>query len=240
MRGPYQREREESARVLALSDGVIAIVITLLVLEITVPTLPPGAPATAVPQLVFEQWPDFLGFALSFLVVGLYWVLHRRTFLYIETYERGVVWLNLCFLLFVALVPYATSVFTTYPSGLGVAVLSVALAATGFSLALVWVYASRRDLLAAGLASRSVEIQAARYLASPIVFVLSALLAVVDPTLALLAWFLLVPINAVLQSRLVESVEAAAADPADRDEEALEASSDEGSPRSPKGPGSGE
>jgi len=201
----FRSEADETDRVLALSDGVIAIVITLLVLDLTVPQLPPGSPESALVRLVARQWPEFLGFVLSFWVIGLYWVQHRRTFIHIETHERGVVFLNLLFLLLVSFVPYATSVFTTYPSQFGVTFVSAVLALTGTSLALLWAYASQNDLLGAGLTSRTVTIQAARYLASPLVFGVAILVAVLDAQLAILMWGLLLPLNGALQSRLIES-----------------------------------
>lgn len=207
MTAPVRRESEETDRLLALSDGVIAIVITLLVLDITVPAVPSGASTDVLPALVLEQWQEFLGFVLSFLVIGLYWVLHRRLFIHIERHEKGVVLLNLLFLLVVAFVPFATALFTEYPNRFGVSFLSGVLALNGLTLAFLWMYASRRSLVEEGLSSRTVAIQAARFLASPMVFLLSIVLAQFDAGIALLSWGLLVPINGVLQSRLVESIE---------------------------------
>ncbi|WP_440991789.1 TMEM175 family protein [Haloarchaeobius baliensis] len=204
---PFRREAEETGRLLALSDGVIAIAITLLVLEIAVPEVPAGTPPSIVAELVFEQSHQFLGYTLSFLVIGLYWTLHRRIFIHIEAHDRRIVWLNLLFLLLVAFVPYATSVFSTYPNRLGVSFIAAVLALTGLSLASLWIYASRRELIEAGLTSRTVGIQATRFLISPIVFAGSIAVASVDPTWAMLTWVLLVPINVVLNSRLVESLE---------------------------------
>ena len=204
----FLRETEETDRLLALSDGVIAIAITLLVLEITVPEIPPGVSAEVLRTLVAEQWNEFVGYVLSFLVIGLYWTLHRRIFVFIEAHDRGILWLNLLFLLFVAFVPYGTSVFSTYPTRLGVSVLAAVLALTGLSLALLWMYASRNRLLQEGLTSRVVTIQATRYLVSPLVFLLSIVVAAFDSTVAVLTWGLLLPINAILNSRLVESLEA--------------------------------
>ena len=204
----FLRETEETDRLLALSDGVIAIAITLLVLEITVPEIPPGVSAETLRTLVAEQWNEFVGYVLSFLVIGLYWTLHRRIFVFIEAHDRGILWLNLLFLLFVAFVPYGTSVFSTYPTRLGVSVLAAVLALTGLSLALLWMYASRNRLLQEGLTSRVVTIQATRYLVSPLVFLLSIVVAAFDSTVAVLTWGLLLPINAILNSRLVESLEA--------------------------------
>jgi uncharacterized membrane protein len=208
MVSPYRSESEETDRLLALSDGVIAIVITLLVLDITVPRAASGTPTAVLPRLVAGQWAEFLAFALSFLVIGFYWVLHRRIFVHVERHDRGVLYLNLLVLLAIAFVPYATSVFTTYPNRFGVAFLSGVLALTGFSLTGLWLYVSRRDLLEAGLTSRTVGIQALRFLASPLVFVLAAVVAQVDAALAMGCWLLLLPINGALQSRLVDSLEA--------------------------------
>lgn len=204
---PFRQESTETDRLLTLSDGVIAIVITLLVLDITVPNLPPRSSPAVMLEIMGNQWPDFLGFILSFWVIGFYWYLHRRTFIHIERHEQGVVFLNLLFLLMVAFIPYATSVFTAYPTRFGIAFLSGILAMTGFVLALLWGYVSRKDLLEEGLSSRVVRIQAARFLASPLVFCLSIFLAGFDATLALLSWALLIPINGVLVSRLTESLE---------------------------------
>ena len=208
MAHPFRRESEETDRLLALSDGVVAIAITLLVLEIAVPEVPPEAPSPVVGDLVFAQWQEFVGYALSFLVIGLYWTLHRRVFVYIERHDRGVVWLNLLFLLFVAFVPYATNVFSTYPDAFGVSFIAGVLALTGLSLAVLWTYASRAELLEEGLTSPVVGIQAARFLASPLVFLGSSFVAAIDPRWAVLTWLLLVPINATLNSRLVASIEA--------------------------------
>ena len=203
----FRQEADETDRLLALSDGVIAIAITLLVLEITVPEIPVGSSISVLPDLIVEQWHEFFGFVLSFLVIGSYWVNHRRIFIHIEKHDRGVVWLNLLFLLMVAFVPFASSVFATYPDQFGIMFLSGTLALTGLTLAILWSYASRKQLIGEGLASRAVEIQAARYLASPLVFVLSIIVAAFDSGFGLLTWLLLIPINAALQSRLVANLE---------------------------------
>jgi uncharacterized membrane protein len=210
MSSVFRQEGAETDRLPALSDGVIAIVITLLVLDITVPELPPNSATDVVIRSIVAEWPQFVGYVLSFWVIGIYWILHRRTFTYIERHERGIVLLNLLFLLLVAFIPYATAVFVAYPGQLGVVFLSVALALAGFSLAVLWIHASRNDLVQTGLASRAVRIQAARFLASPLVLLLAAVVALVDARLAVFTWLLLIPVNGVLQSRLVESLEESA------------------------------
>ena len=207
---PFRVEAQETARLPALSDGVVAIAITLLAFDLPVPALPPDADLSTLAAALGAVWQDLFGYALSFLVIGLYWVLHRRVFLHLDRHDRGVVWLNLCFLLLVAFVPYATTVFARYPSGAGVTFYALVLALTGLTLTALWVYASGRALLEEGLSSRVVGIQAARFVASPLVFLASAVLATVSPTWAIASWLLLVPINGVLQSRLAETLETTA------------------------------
>lgn len=202
----YRHESAETDRLIALSDGVIAIAITLLALEIAVPVLAPGAPGSRLPTLVADEWQSFFAYALAFLVIGLYWTLHRRVFIHIDRHDRGLVWLNILFLLWVAFVPYATRLFSTYPGRFGVMFFAAVLAATGLSLSLLWGYASRRSLIEAGLTSRTVQLQALRFLASPVVFVVSIPVAAVDPLWGILTWFLLLPLNGAFQTRLVESL----------------------------------
>lgn len=201
-------ESNETGRLPALSDGVIAIAITLLVLDITVPDLPPGASESAIVAAVLAQGSQFVGYVLSFLTIGLYWTLHRRAFTYIDRHDRGIVWLNLLFLLLVSFVPFATSVFSTVETQVAVAFYAAVLALTGLALAILWMYAGRRRLVNEGLGSRAVVVDAARYLATPAVFALSAAVATVDTRLAIASWLLLLPINGVLQSRLSEAFEA--------------------------------
>ncbi|MFC7099006.1 TMEM175 family protein [Halobaculum marinum] len=200
-------ESNETGRLPALSDGVIAIVITLLVLDITVPDLPPGASESAIVAAVLAQSGQFVGYVLSFLTIGLYWTLHRRAFTYIDRHDRGVVWLNLLFLLLVSFVPFATSVFSTAATRLAVAFYAAVLAITGLILTVLWVYAGRQRLMREGLGSRVVVIDAARFLATPAVFALSMVIATVSTRWAIASWLLLLPINGVLQSRLAEAFE---------------------------------
>ncbi len=87
----------ELDRLIFFSDAIFAIVMTLLVLEIRVPEVPPGLTAEEVPGEVFDLWPKFFSYVLSFLVIGSYWVGHHQTFRYVMSYDRTLLWLNLLF-----------------------------------------------------------------------------------------------------------------------------------------------
>jgi uncharacterized membrane protein len=93
----------------AFSDGVFAIVITLLVLDLPVP------PATApvLPALA-ESWPDFLGYAISFAFVGGIWFSHAQLTKYMKRGDVVAFRLNLVMLLFVSLLPFSTRLMVTH------------------------------------------------------------------------------------------------------------------------------
>lgn len=100
-------------RLVFLTDGVIAIIITILVLDIRVPELGSGQSLT---ESLTEVRPTFVSFVISFLLVGMLWTLHKQTFNQVRYIDHNSVWLNLLFLLALALVPYASSAVGEYPS----------------------------------------------------------------------------------------------------------------------------
>ncbi len=101
----------------AFSDGVFAIAITLLVLELTVPV----GPEALLPTLV-EQWPEFLGYLMSFAFIGGSWVSHARTTKLMQRSDGLVAGINLLFLLLVAVIPFTTSLMVGNLTGPDVAV----------------------------------------------------------------------------------------------------------------------
>ena len=106
----FEREHDPS-RVLALTDGVFAIIITLLVLEVHVPELKPGESLSHALEAVR---PSLNAFVITFVLAGMYWVGHRDLFALIRRTDRGLVWLNILYLLPVCLLPFAASLLGRY------------------------------------------------------------------------------------------------------------------------------
>jgi uncharacterized membrane protein len=100
-------------RLIALSDGVFAFSMTLMVLTIDVPKLENVA-AADMPRAVLDQWPELFSYAISFLVVGLFWLEHHRLFRYIRRHDAELIWLNICFLLCVSFLPFPTDLAGEY------------------------------------------------------------------------------------------------------------------------------
>ena len=134
-------------RLVAFSDGVFAIAITLLILEIR----PPADYGNLLHELA-ALWPSYLAYALTFLFIGQVWANHHVMFDHIRVADRVILLLNTLLLMIVAFLPFATSVLAgaiRAGQGLRVAVAFYGLAfdATALTFNAVWQYARRRRLL---------------------------------------------------------------------------------------------
>src|SRR5215207_5587653 len=109
-RASFERQHDP-ARVLALSDGVFAIIITLLVLEVHVPELTQGQ---SLAEALEELRPSLVAFVISFILAGIQWVGHRDLFGLIRRTDRGLVWLNTLYLLPLCLLPFGAGLLGRY------------------------------------------------------------------------------------------------------------------------------
>src|SRR5690242_3731667 len=113
------RKEFQLERMILFSDAVFAIAITLLVIEIKIPDkelmkehgdLSDQRLLNALSDLV----PKFVGYLISFCLIGLYWSIHHRMFGFVTSYDRKLLFLNLLFLFFVALMPFSTGFYSEY------------------------------------------------------------------------------------------------------------------------------
>lgn len=98
-------------RLEAFSDGVFAIVITLLILSIKLPEVD----YSNLKQALIDLLPNVLSYVMSFLIIGVYWVAHHRSSLLIAKIDGVFLWLNILLLLFISFIPYPTSLLGKYP-----------------------------------------------------------------------------------------------------------------------------
>jgi uncharacterized membrane protein len=130
-------------RLEAFSDGVFAIVITLLILNVHVPD---GRTLTL--QSLRPLVPPLATFVLSFIIVGVYWISHHHTLHFVKEVNRRLLWLNLLVLLCVVFIPFPTSLLGTgFNNPLAVRIYGLSLIATNASGLLFWLYASSHEEL---------------------------------------------------------------------------------------------
>ena len=174
------------ARILALSDGIFAFAITLLILNVAVPE---GTSKADLAETLVSLWPKYLAFLISFFVIGLYWFSHVRQFRSIIRYDTRLLWLNLVFMLFIVTIPFSTSVMSNYNHPLSVTIYAASMACAGFMSCAIWIYAShKRRLVIEDLSQAAVRRGIIVTLISPVVFTLSIGLAFINVELAEYSW----------------------------------------------------
>ena len=138
----YERGTDPT-RVLALSDGVFAIILTLLVLEIHVPEL--GADQT-LRQALGEIRPSLTAFLISFVVVAIAWAGHRDLFALIRRTDRGIVWLNFLYLLPLSILPFGAAMLAAYERDpIALKIYGLILVGTVVTRLATWLYATGRS-----------------------------------------------------------------------------------------------
>ena len=177
----------DPARVLALSDGVFAVVITLLVLEVHVPELTQGQ---SLAEALRAVRPSFNAFVVTFILTGMYWVGHRDLFALIRRTDRGLVWLNILYLLPICLLPFGASLLGPYgrePTALHI--YGLVLVAIAVMHVVIWWYATSHPYL---LWQRTDDRQRRAGLALAVfpglIYLLAMLVAAAAPTVSLLIY----------------------------------------------------
>jgi uncharacterized membrane protein len=150
-RPAVEADRERAygiGRLMAFSDGVFAIAITLLVLNVPVPDIAQADTMLRLPAALLATGPRLLTFALSFFLVGFYWIRHHQLFRQLIDVDVWLLWLNLVVLFFVCLLPFSSGVVGRYSSTVvGAEVYAVNLAAIALSFTALNVYATRGHLV---------------------------------------------------------------------------------------------
>lgn len=113
------RKEFQLERMILFSDAVFAIAITLMVIEIKIPdkeflTEHGGISDTTILNSLNHLLPKFVGYIVSFTFIGLYWTIHHRMFGFVTNYDRRLLFLNLLFLFFIALMPFSTGFYSEY------------------------------------------------------------------------------------------------------------------------------
>jgi len=175
----------EFARVVAFSDGVIAIAITLLVLTLEVPDVP----ADGFSEALADMWRSYVAFALSFALIGRFWIIHHRTFAMIARFDGVLMTLNLLVLAFIVLMPFTTDLVAQHEENpIGVALYAAVLAAASITNWSMVRYAWRSDHLLESH-RREAEVAASWWTLAPaLVFVGSIPFVLISSDLAVILW----------------------------------------------------
>ena len=183
-------------RIEALSDGIFAIVMTLLILELHVPNLPLTAPNVEVTPALIALWPKFLSYLVAFISLGVFWVGHHIMYHAIRRADRTLLWLNIVFFMFVSLLPFSTSVLNAFPRALiAPFVFGANLAVVGWLLFFQWAYVSSQPGMLATFVTTEYRITVKlRMLAVPTATTLTAFVCFWSAGISVAIYLLLLPL----------------------------------------------
>lgn len=179
-------------RLVFFSDAVIAIAITLLALEIRLPTTAGELDNAALLQTLLALFPSYLGFIISFWVIGSFWLSHHRRFRAIVRYDRNLLLLNMLLLMLIAFIPFPTSVLSEYGNRTATIFYALTMTVTGLASWAVGFYATQGNRLSAlVLSPQQQRREWARGLIMPAIFLFSIGVAWFDADLAKFSWLLI-------------------------------------------------
>jgi len=178
-------------RIVFFSDAVMAIAITLLAIDLRLPEIDPGNALIEIPRQLASIGPSFMTFFISFVVIGIYWISHHRYFAYIKRYDVRLMVLNLVFLFFIVCMPFVANLLGKYASVPIVLILyTLAVAALGISMAVIWQYASINHLITTELDAHTIREINIRLVAAPIMFLAAVPFAFVSSIAVIIVWWL--------------------------------------------------
>jgi uncharacterized membrane protein len=197
----------ETTRLEAFSDGVFAIAITLLILEIKVPT---GAEIQdhGLTRALLDRWPSYVGYVISFVTIGIMWMNHHALFTYIRRVDRTLMLANLSLLMTVSFLPYPTAVLAEHlpdPAArteatvfYGVTLVVIALAFN----ALWWAGRGRHRLVGAGAHAGGMRTITFRYAIGPLSYGTATVVAFFNVWASLAIHFALALMYALSERRM--------------------------------------
>lgn len=195
---PQQEDRDDKTylsphRLESLIDGVFAIAMTLLVLDLKVSAIGTGAATTAaidlLPRLAAVE-PMLITFFLSFIVLGVYWVGQHNIFHYVKYVDRAMLWINILFLSVVSFLPFSTSLIGAFPhQQAAILIYGANVIVIGIFSYLSWCYATvHHRLTEHSISPLLVKLIKRRLAFAPIIALIAMTLSFVSTTVSLVLY----------------------------------------------------
>ena len=194
-----ERQIFQVERFTYFTDAVFAISITILIIEIKVPNPEKNLTDNQLWHSLSAMGLMFLGFVISFGIIGHYWSVHHRIFGYVKKNSTTLIWLNHAFLLTVVTLPFSSALVGEYSSNttyrIPYAIYAFNMCMTGFMNCWIWVYVSnpKRQMLTREISKSRIKLGVYRSLIIPIMFVISFLIFLMSPIVGYCT-LLLIPI----------------------------------------------
>ena len=178
---------QATTRIETLSDGVFAIAMTLLVLDLKVPL---GVPSNELFDAILRLTPQWIAYSVSFMVLAVYWIGHHNQFHWIKQTNRTLLWINIFFLMSIAFLPFSTSLLASYNhEKTAVIIYGINVSFSGLTLYFHWLYASGKGkLIGESVNKRMIYITKFRILIGIGFYIATTLIAFFSTTISLILY----------------------------------------------------
>ena len=194
--------------VISFSDAIFAFSITFIAVSIQLPDLPQNLTQTQVIQrLVGELGPRFTIYVISFFVIGVYWISYHQIFNHIVGSHHVVVWLNLVFLLFITIIPFAVDLQVDYGFYHVVFILyALVLTLAGSSLTFIWLHARKKRLIDKTMSHTAIQNVLLESILLPSIFVMSILVSNINLQIANYFWMVIIPAKIIIRKKYAKQI----------------------------------
>lgn len=199
----FDRLSVNKERIMTLNDGIFAIAITLLVLNLSIPEVSSREIDLLLLPSLSMIYPKIIGFVLSFFIITRYWLSYHRIFSFIGEIDSRILTLNIFFLFFIAFMPFPTYLLGLYGAHVNVVIFyAIVLAISSCFLYLIWRHAVNTEgLLNQHLEEPFIEYLTIHNLVPVVLFGASVIVALYVPLLAMIMWVSLVFVHPLLRWR---------------------------------------
>ncbi|MFM9989640.1 TMEM175 family protein [Flavobacterium sp.] len=190
-------------RLLFFSDAVIAIAMTLLIIEIKAPHIENNSNSEVIKN-INELIPKFVSFFISFFVIAIYWKAHHHLFGYVKKYTDKLIWLNILFLLSIVLMPFSSAFYSeNFHLNIPYAIYCMNIFVTGLLNCWIIRYISSEKAKIATVSGNNLwrKYYTLRSLVAPLIFFLSMLLSFYSTNLSRVCFILIFPVIYLLEHK---------------------------------------
>lgn len=194
--------------VISFSDAVFAFAITLMALSIDIPDLPSNLTQSELLDKLYDLFPQFESYIISFAIIAIFWVSYHQVFNHIKGSHIIMVYLNLLFLLLITLLSLSTSLVINYGAyNIPYIIYSLMVILTSSLLAMIWWHATKDKLLIdKNLHQFYIKGVMANLISIPLVFTVSIIISFVNLDIAEYFWLVIAPLNIAIKQKYKHSI----------------------------------
>ncbi|MFL6349394.1 MAG: TMEM175 family protein [Nitrososphaeraceae archaeon] len=187
--------------IISFADAIFAFSITFMAVTINIPNLAQNLNQAQVIDKLLDSIPEFEIYAISFFVIGVYWIAYHQIFNQIVNSDMTVTWLTLLFIFFITLIPFATNLQIGFGYHILFVLFALVLAMAGTLLTITWLHATKNKLIDKHLTQREIHSILLEGIIPTVVYFLSILISFIDLQAAYYFWILIIPAKVILSKK---------------------------------------